>query len=310
MVLLYKMSIFNLFPEQWQQMDTYLSKDHWFDNEGNAVYTTNYIDLYGEPDTGFPYYVVEGDPVYDYRKPFNEEEMFFQSGCYGYDERMPYGLNKIQKEVNKDFKPMDKKQRATHFYCRLEHFKQILSQLMGYTQKIPQYILDQMPNQWEFNGDIYTMWEVIRNKLKKTVTGYYKGKRSGPKYGQIYYNRIPTILRLKGICNFPPVKDKIWQNVINNFYKMHIAWQFFETDRKYFPNLRFVACRLLFEENVDVTWIPWARTPKKYDSLEQTFGDIWDLIDNIDGKEVKHVQCKHCQDHAEFTIHQYNRTCL
>ena len=62
------MALFNLFPEQWQQMDTYLSKDHWFDNEGNAVYTTNYIDLYGEPDTGFPYYVVDGEPEFDFHK--------------------------------------------------------------------------------------------------------------------------------------------------------------------------------------------------------------------------------------------------
>src|SRR6266487_1949682 len=101
----------NLFPDQ---LTNSFDDIHWMDPDGTMVYTTEYIDLYGEPDTIWSYRVIE-------------------------DRMCNLGF------LNHEDECLLKKKRPTHFYCRLNHFKIILSHILGYSRPIPKYVLDLMP---------------------------------------------------------------------------------------------------------------------------------------------------------------------
>lgn len=243
----------NLFPDALKDEFDDL---HWMDSDGTMVYTTEYIDIYGEPDTIWPYRVIEGQPTY---------VIDFKQEC------------------------ILKKKRPTHFYCRLNHFKIILSHILGYSRPIPRPVLDLMPD-WCETG---THWETIRTILKENNL-------------QSYYNRIPAIIREKQLLyNFPIVTEHKLQDIINDFWRLNIAWNHYPSKRTYFPMIRFVVLRLLYENDIDYTWIPWTRTVKKFEALEEEFNDLWDFMENYeieiqyyDKKKTPKTckyQCQHCK---------------
>jgi|SRR3990172_8285049 len=243
-----------LFPDQSNDYDDM----HWMEN-GTMVYTTRYIDMYGEPDTPFPYRVIE-------------------------DRCDNLGYLDFKDEV------ILKKKRPTHFYCRLNHFRIILTHILGYNGRVPIHVLNLMPD-WCEDG---THWEVVRKILKSNGL-------------QSYYNRIFTIIKLKGyLRNLPPITEKIVNNVFYDFKKLNDAWPYYPTKRTYFPILRFVALRLLYENGYDLSLIiPWARTVKKYNELEEEFSNLWDFADNLHIEKMYYDkkytpkthkdQCRHCK---------------
>lgn len=183
-----------------------------------------------------------------------------------------------------------KKKRPTHFYCRKKHFRIILTHILGFNGRVPQHVLNLMPD-WCKEG---THWEVVRNILKQNGL-------------QSYYNRIFTIIKLKGyLKNIPPITEQIVRNVLKDFNMLNDAWPHYPTKRTYFPILRFIALRLLYENDYDLSpVIPWARTIKKYQELEEEFSNLWDFADNLEIEKLyydekktpktrKH-QCQHCK---------------
>ncbi len=246
-----------LFPEQYGLLG--YDDMHWMDNDGVMVYTTRYIDTFGVPDTPFDYRVIE-------------------------DRMDNLGYTDYCQEVNL------KKKRPTHFYCRKNHFRIILTHILGFNGRVPQQILDMMPD-WCKDG---THWEEVRRVLKKNNL-------------QMYYNRIFTIIKLKGyLRNIPRITEQTVRNVLKDFDMLNNAWPHYPTHRTYFPILRFIALRLLYENDYDLSpVIPWARTVKKYQELEEEFSNLWDFADNLEIEKLYYdekktpktckQQCQHCR---------------
>lgn len=58
--------------------------------------------------------------------------------------------------------------------------------------------------------------------------------------------------------------------------------------RAYFPNLRYVAVRLMEKHGIKLSFtIPPTRTLKKQESLDQIFDTIWDYILEKDTRELE-----------------------
>lgn len=279
------MSFEKLVPSEWASLDVYKTKDSWWDSVNQEmVYTTRWIDMYGLPDDLFKYRVIESDQ--DYGLDFDDETQCYETQvfepCYNH---VPGVSLKTQKMVDKEI-PSDlyKKVRDTHFFCRLEHFKTILQHLMGYCNKIPQHILSLIPS---YIGRDEDPWEVCFHILKKN--NY-----------QIYYNRIPTILRDKGlIISRTDSNEHKWQKVIDDFTRMHIAWPYFKTTRKYFFHIRYVALKLITKHGISLPCtIPYARTEKKFDNMEEEYDKLWEFINKNYTKNTRlnhRAQCRHCR---------------
>ena len=148
--------------------------------------------------------------------------------------------------------------RPIHRYCRLKRFESILFQLLGQRGDVPEWLIFDIDEQCYLVNDPWYVWESVRCYLKDN-----KLKR--------YYNRIPAIIRRLGFKPEIQIGDSFFiENVITDFKKMSAQFDRHEPDRKYFPNLRFVALKLL-ELNGAVFnyYIPFIRTPRIKLQLEQ-----------------------------------------
>lgn len=272
-----------LFPEQYGLLG--YDDMHWMDNDGVMVYTTRYIDTFGVPDTPFDYRVIE-DRIGDYgHLNFEDECKEAYTGT-----KVPRELASIHKLTQEGYKPYDKKKRPKHYYCRKNHFRIILTHILGFNGRVPQQVLDMMPD-WCKDG---THWEEVRKILKQNNL-------------QMYYNRIFTIIKLKGyLRNIPKITEQTVRNVLKDFDMLNNAWPHYPTHRTYFPILRFIALRLLYENDYDLSpVIPWARTVKKYQELEEEFSNLWDFADNLEIEKMYYdekktpktckQQCQHCR---------------
>lgn len=159
------------------------------------------------------------------------------------------------------------RKRPTHFYCRLYRFKIALMQLMCMHGYVPTYVIDACKK--IKLGDGLMVWDQIRNVLKK-----HKWR--------IYYNRIPIILRQLGYQNKPfQFSDSRFDDILHDFERMHHAFNEIKMDtgRKYFPNLRYVALRLMDKFGIKLKYtIPLLRVGKKKIVLDQIYDQIWEHV--------------------------------
>ncbi len=154
--------------------------------------------------------------------------------------------------------------KKIHRYDRYERFKNTLLQLMGERGKVPNYILEYVDNELtDYKTDL---WNKIREILKKL------GKR-------IYYNRIPCIIRYctkQRICSFTYTQ---YINILDQF--KIFSWKFDQQkellNRKYFPNMRYVALKLIQLNNVQLNYqAPFTRTKR----IGQELDIIWNILND------------------------------
>lgn len=147
--------------------------------------------------------------------------------------------------------------KKIHHYCRLQRFKGVLFRLLGQRGYIPQEVLDDVR---DFDTRPHKVWSSVRELLKKN--GHAK-----------YYNCIPGILTM---LKYPLKLNFSWENIyIVQQQFAHISSKFNSLtleNRKYFPNLRYIALRLLIKENAVFEYdIPFVTTKSKLKSLDSLF---------------------------------------
>lgn len=153
--------------------------------------------------------------------------------------------------------------RPVHRYSRLERFETTLQQLMGEKGKVPDHVMTIVSWYVKESPD---MWNAVRKVLK-----HFKWR--------LYYNRIPYIvhqLTQKPSVNWSRTYDQ-YQAIIADFQKLcYLFDQKKELlQRKYFPNMRFIALKLLEKHGVTFEYpIPLTRTSRKLKDLEY----IWGLL--------------------------------
>lgn len=108
-------------------------------------------------------------------------------------------------------------------------------------------------------------WENIRRILKQHKI---------PKL----YNQIPLIIRKLGFGNCIEFKDshKSYIGILKEFNEIHYKFNLKKNcERKYFPNLRFVALKLIEKWGGEfLVKIPFIRTQRKLSHLEQIIKDL------------------------------------
>jgi Poxvirus Late Transcription Factor VLTF3 like len=110
------------------------------------------------------------------------------------------------------------------------------------------------------------MWNEVRKILK-----HFKWR--------IYYNRIPFIvhqLTRKNSVSWTKSYDQ-YQEIITDFKRICYVFdqKREELKRKYFPNMRFIALKLLEKHGVKLEYnIPFTRTSRKRKDLEY----IWNIL--------------------------------
>ncbi len=152
--------------------------------------------------------------------------------------------------------------KKIHRYDRFERFKNTLLQLMGERGKVPVKILEYIDNQLpDYKTDL---WNRIREILKKM------GKR-------MYYNRIPTIIRYctkQRICIF--TYDQ-YISILEDFKKFSFQFdqQRESLGRTYFPNIRYIALKLLQLYGIELFYqAPFTRTKR----IGQELDIIWNIL--------------------------------
>lgn len=155
--------------------------------------------------------------------------------------------------------------RPIHHYSRVERFESILYQLIGSRGKVPQHVVDTI-QQEGYNSHPDLIWESIRTILKK-----HKWRT--------YYNRIPTILQMLGHQEKIEFGDNnaFVRELVNDFKKVSQRFEQLKPTlgRSYFPNLRFIAFKLLERSGAQFQYkIPFVRTPRK----EKMLNELWELI--------------------------------
>lgn len=123
--------------------------------------------------------------------------------------------------------------RQIHHYSRRDRFKMVLMQLIGWSGKVPKevlYVCKHLKNDQH-------IWKNTRATLK--ACGYRK-----------YYNRIPRILFLNGYQKMIKLSSEIYERILIRFQQLEYLFDQ-QTERKYFPSLRYVCFKLLQEEGLD-----------------------------------------------------------
>ena len=147
--------------------------------------------------------------------------------------------------------------RPIHRYNRLERFKHTLDQLLGCKGNVGDDIMKLMDG-------VDVNWESIRQVLKQ----YKKPK---------LYNQIPLIIRKLGKGNCIEFENfhESYICILKEFNRIHYKFNSRDYERKrYFPNLRFVALKLIEKYGgkflID---IPFIRTKRKFKILEKIINE-------------------------------------
>lgn len=219
-----------------------MSSAEYYEN-GIPVYSKWQIDLYGPPHQ-ISYLVV--DDVVTYLPSFTEIQ------------------NRMENLEH------------VHHYNRIERFTTILLQIVGdarISSKKGMKCIKKISRNIPANIDLYplpTIYQIIRNVMRQNGL-------------KIYYNRIATILNEFNITNTRShYSVELINNVIGDFQKMHYAFTKIKKDlkRTYFPNLKFVALKLLLKYGFTNPFnLKLAKTPARLQKLNKDYELIWNLIE-------------------------------
>lgn len=156
----------------------------------------------------------------------------------------------------------DLKLHKIHRYSRRDRFRFTMWQLLGCNGNIPIEVKQMIKKKIGRKTRKSKIWNQVRSILKET------GNRR-------YYNMIPQIIshctKLKPLgvdnLNVPAL--------LNEFHRFHYQWDNglgIKTGRKYFPNLRFMALKMLYKYGVTYPYnVPLVRTLRKKKYLNSLF---------------------------------------
>lgn len=176
-----------------------------------------------------------------------------------------------------------------HRYSRVSRFKNILLKIIGLSSRvIPKCIIECIRIKIiDYNASNQKLWNTIRLILKNN--GYNK-----------YYNDIPEIIRLiKGIKPINNSNVNI-ATIIKDFKKIERAFDQYSSklDRKYFPNMRYMALKLSTKHGVQFPYhVPYTRTnrKKKYlDILYSRLDNFTEFIDKGDKEREQIYKLNNC----------------
>lgn len=201
------------------------------------VYTLDQVHMYGEP-------YLWGIEAYLVISTFE-------------NERPPAQDWKFEQERMGSLRPI-------HRYVRQKRFESTLYQLLGYRGHVPRDLINLLEISGFDQNPLY-IWESIRKFLKDN------------QFGNIYYNRIPTIIQMLGLNIRINIKDnsKFITDIIDEFKVANYKFEQLKIKPKYFPNMRYIALKFLKKNGADFQFhIPLIRTKRKLGPLEE----IWDKI--------------------------------
>lgn len=197
-------------------------------------------------------------------------EMFGPPDLYGYDTYQVVELEETVSPFVTDWKMEQSREklRPIHRYNRIERFEFVFAQLLGLRGDVPLDIIELIRK--EANLEPSFAWNSIRQVLKKN-----KHKR--------YYQRIPQIMFRLGLGSVFKMKNSTmgatYQTVIAEFRKLQNVFEEYKFQTKkrvYFPNLRFIAVKLLERRGCKCNFeIDFIRTKRKIKSL----GEIWNIFE-------------------------------
>jgi hypothetical protein len=185
---------------------------------------------------------------------------------YGLPEYWGYQVYRVieSREANfvTDYKMEQERYfRKIHRYCRLSRFKTCLLNLLGERGKIPSSVM--MMIKVYLKPDSTDKWNDARKILKS-----FKQRR--------YYDNIPMILKQLNYGRlFKAITSEQLENIVNDFKCLSSRFEETKTDRRYFPNIRFIVLKLLEQHGIGQNYpIPLARTSRKLKSLNH----LWDSL--------------------------------
>jgi Poxvirus Late Transcription Factor VLTF3 like len=189
---------------------------------------------------------------------YTEQDEF---GGFVFPKQPQYGLDYDQ-EI--DFMLNYKRK---HRYSRKLRFKFILYQLLGMSGDVPKSVTSLVRKELKIQKNIrkQRIWNDIRTILKK-----HKLRK--------YYNRISSIIKeITGLKAIEINSEKI-QLILDKFFKFDYLFDSqyrSQWSRKYFPNLRFVALKLIVSSGITFPYnVPLMRTARKRKYLEKLFVDL------------------------------------
>jgi len=166
-----------------------------------------------------------------------------------YDQEMNYAINC----------------KKLHRYSRKDRFKFILFQLLGMAGDTPNHVLQLLKLNLPPRIGKQKIWNEIRLVLKKNKL-------------RKYYNRIPGLINQLTICHPIGINSEKIQSILLKFkdfdyqFNNHLRTRW---DRHYFPNLRFIALKLIHQHGIKYPYrAPLVRTSRKKKYLEKLFAEF------------------------------------
>lgn len=148
-----------------------------------------------------------------------------------------------------------------HRYSRIGRFRRVLRNLYGESSvKI------------EPENIVPIIGQLVTNDNPNPYTAAFKILRHY-KQPQLY-SHIPRLLKMNGINIMPPPTSQIFEEACNRFKMFETLFNEKSADRKYFPNLRYTALRILKSIGVENKFIPMLRTKSKEVALDALFTEM------------------------------------
>lgn len=147
------------------------------------------------------------------------------------------------------------KLRPVHRYNRTERFTRILAQLLGLKTTVPSHLLAHM-------GEC-TCWEDVRQVLKQQGASRY-------------YNCVPSIMVQLGLERpiTLAVDNTLFLKMVNDFQLFQAQYARQTHASKYFPSLRYIAFKIMQDNNAEFNDVQFIRTRRIEDKLDK----IWENI--------------------------------
>jgi hypothetical protein len=155
--------------------------------------------------------------------------------------------------------------KKKHRYSRKARFKSTLFQLIGVSGDTPSKIIKIVRNHLKPSVRRSSLWNQVRHALKQNNLS-------------LFYNRIPLLIKLTiGLKPRGVTYDAV-QKILNDFnffhyqFNNHLAERW---SRKYFPNLRFIALKLMQKHGITFPYkVPLVRTCRKKKYLEGLYAQF------------------------------------
>jgi len=185
---------------------------------------------------------------------------------YGLPEHWGYEIYRVvesrQGNFVSDYKlEQERYFRKIHRYCRLSRFKTCLLNLLGERGKIPAHVMMMVKTYLKPNSA--DKWNDCRRILKQ-----FKQRK--------YYDNIPMILKQLNYGRlFKAITSEQLENIVNDFKCLSSRFEETKTNRRYFPNIRYIVLKLLGQHGIEQNYpIPLARTTRKLKSLNQLWASL------------------------------------